>query len=387
MIRRAVWLQLSASAAVMLSCGGATSPALVADNDAGTAADGASSLPPPEGDAETPGQDAGNPGQDAGNPGQDAGNSGHDAGQSDASPEGPTCTVIPGNSLAGGCGERAYPFDGTATQCGAGDAGQLPLDRCVALCPPMQSVALASCAILDCVDCAVGPTTILEIDCFYSQICGTGRRPAGLRRCKPRRARGAVAGYLAQMAYLEAASVDAFGRLERELEAHGAPRELLASARRARRDEVRHARVATALAERAGAIVPSPEVPRGPVRALENIAIENAVEGCVHETFGAAVTMVQAATAGDRAVRAAMRTIARDELRHAELSWSIARWLDEKLDDAARSRVRRARDDAGRALVGTMSREPPRELVEELGIPAARHAQAIARELRAAFWS
>jgi hypothetical protein len=44
------------------------------------------------------------------------------------------------------------------------------------------------------------------------------------------------------MAQLEAASIVAFDRLARELDAHGAPAELVAEARRAKTDEVRHAR-------------------------------------------------------------------------------------------------------------------------------------------------
>jgi hypothetical protein len=400
-IRRTVLLHLSTSASVLLSCGGQASPSLVA-GEGGTATDGADGAGLGAGSAEEGGAttDGANGGglivsraEDGGNPARDSRKveaSADAAGEVEADAHAPTCRVSSTVSLVGGCGNEEYPFDGTAEECGAADGGALPLAQCVALCPPMPAAslpALASCAIVDCVDCGAGPTTFPALDCVYPVICGTGRRPAGLGRCRPPRAPGVVAGFLARMAYLEAASVDAFERLERELEGYGAPRDLLAGARRARLDEVRHARIVRALAERAGADVSSPHVPAGRVRALEDVAIENAVEGCVHETFGAAVAMVQAATAGDRSVRAAMQTIARDEMRHAELSWTVARWLEERLDAAARARVRQARHDAGRDLVRATSREPPRELVEELGIPAARHARAIARDLRASLWS
>ena len=53
------------------------------------------------------------------------------------------------------------------------------------------------------------------------------------------------------------------------------------------------------------------------MRELEAIAIENAVEGCVRESFGALLATWQAKTAGDARVRAAMKRIARDETRHA----------------------------------------------------------------------
>jgi hypothetical protein len=336
-IRRTVLLHLSTLASVLLSCGGQMSPSPAAEGG--------------------------------------------------ASASGGACRVT-SSSLSGGCGSSQFPFEGNPAECGADDAGLFPRERCAALCPPdpwdVGDASVSGCQIAYS---GTGASAIQELDCRYGIICGTGRRPAGLQRCSPRRAPGTVAGFLARMAYLEAASVDAFRHLKRELEAHGAPRDLLVRASRARRDEVEHARVVQALAERVGAVVPSPRVHAGRVRRLEDIAIENAVEGCVHETFGAAVALVQAATAGDRLVRAAMRTIARDELRHADLSWAVAHWLEKRLGAPARARVRQARNDAGRDLVRTMSREPPRELVEELGIPAARHARAMAEDLRAALWS
>jgi hypothetical protein len=48
--------------------------------------------------------------------------------------------------------------------------------------------------------------------------------------------------------------------------------------------------------------------------------LDNAVEGCVRETFGAAVGLWQAKQAGDAKVAKAMRQIAPDELIGARLS-------------------------------------------------------------------
>jgi len=305
-------------------------------------------------------------------------------------PQGGVCAVTSTSSLSAGCGEYSFPLTGSAAACDADDAGQIPKANCQALCPPyppQPSRPVLQCTMTTCVECGAGYTDIPEIDCIYEVICGTGRRPRGLRPCRPRRARSIVGAHLARVAYLEAASVDAFERLERELRAHGAPRHLRAGARAARRDEVRHARVTKALAERAGGVVASPRVRPGPVRDLEAIALENAVEGCVREAFGAAVAVVQAERAGDASVRAEMRGIARDELRHAELSFRVARWLDTKLDAGARARVRRASAKAARDLVRSLEREPPPALVAALGVPDARRARAIAGELRAALWS
>ncbi len=79
------------------------------------------------------------------------------------------------------------------------------------------------------------------------------------------------------------------------------------------------------------------------VRDLESIARENAVEGCVGETFGALFAEWHAQNHPDPELRETMQSIAPDELRHAALGWAVAAWAESKLDVAARSRVRTAR--------------------------------------------
>jgi hypothetical protein len=187
--------------------------------------------------------------------------------------------------------------------------------------------------------------------------------------------------------YLEAASVDAFERLTRELEAHRAPARLRAASRRAARDEVRHARVMKKLARRAGGHVPAVHLEARHVRSLEEMAVENAVEGCVRETFGAAVAMIQAERAGDARVRRAMRRIAGDETRHAELSWAVGQWIDARLDAAARRRVHEARTSAVEALFRQAAREPDASLTGPLGVPSASQARAALDVLAATLWS
>jgi hypothetical protein len=188
------------------------------------------------------------------------------------------------------------------------------------------------------------------------------------------------------MAHFEAASVPAFEGLARELEAHGAPKRLQRAALRASRDEVRHARIATALAEREGASVPKARVRKGVVRSLVAVALENAVEGCVNETFAAAVAVAQSMTASDARVRAAMGRIARDELRHAELAWSVARWIEGRLGEGDIARVARARTAAVEALLRRTTSDVHPELVKKLGLPPAPVARAIALEMRELWW-
>jgi hypothetical protein len=187
--------------------------------------------------------------------------------------------------------------------------------------------------------CYVSEAGANQFECHYLAGACAGRRPAGLARSKRR-------GF-AEQARLEAASVHAFARLACELEENGAPRGLIRSARRARRDEIRHARTMSRLA---GIGVPNPRVAPFAKRSLVRVARENAIEGCVRETFGALLATWQAERADDPAVRRAMRTIAKDETRHAALSWRVAAWADRKLDAKQRARVRAARDRAVREL-------------------------------------
>jgi hypothetical protein len=123
------------------------------------------------------------------------------------------------------------------------------------------------------------------------------------------------------------------------------------------------------------------------VRPLEAIAIENAVEGCVRETYGAVIGMRQAERARSRDLRRAMRRIAREETSHAELAWEVRRWLDGKLDPAARRAVDEAQANAIATLTRELAREPEGLLVAELGLPTACEARAAVASLHASIWA
>ena len=207
--------------------------------------------------------------------------------------------------------------------------------------------------------------------CMYS--CPGGRRHARYR--EPKTLAG-VGGYFARMHSLEAASVPAFERLARELEAHGAPARLVSAARRARRDEIRHVKITRALAARFSVHARAKRIPIGRVRSLESVALENAVEGCVLETFGALIATWQATRAQDPVVRSAMRKIARDETRHAELAFRVAAWADARLSTRARERVAEARNHAAKK-VSSRFRQPSKAFATTLGLPSNEQARLL----------
>ena len=216
--------------------------------------------------------------------------------------------------------------------------------------------------------------------------CVSGRRPEGLAS-RSRRSGDALGAFFAECAYLEAASVPAFERLARELRAHGAPARLVKRAMRARADEVRHAKATAALARRRGAKPEAVVVGLLPVRSLLAIAIENAIEGQVRETYGALVAVHQAQHAKDARVAAVMRAIADDETRHAALAWDVAEWLDCQLSDDERRLVSRAREEAVTALRSALAAPVARDLEREAGVPSAPKALAMLDVVAPSLWA
>ena len=247
------------------------------------------------------------------------------------------------------------------------DAGLIPPDVCNQLCGP---------------DSQAHPTKVCYWNPPGTLLCGpgcAGRRPAGLG---PNRstADNALAKYFVEMAYLEAASIPAFHILSNELAAHGAPADLRRAMRVAAEDEVRHARMARLVAERFGGVVRAPIVARGPVRTLFEVALENAIEGCVGETWGALQVAWQAKHA-DPSLRSMFATIARDEAEHALLGWRIAAWAESGLTRDERKRVEAARACAIQSLVASLKFEPDASLLQTAGLPRSTHALQMARAL------
>jgi hypothetical protein len=216
--------------------------------------------------------------------------------------------------------------------------------------------------------------------------CAVGRRPVGL--IAQRREGRSVAAHFARSAELEAASVHAFELLERELVAHGAPRSFALRSRRAARDEVRHARDVARLARSLGGKPSKPcVVPLAEVRSLEAIALENAVEGCVRETYGALVAQHQAARARSPVVRRLYARIAEDETRHAALAWDVARWTEARASSAERRRIRAALHDAVHELRESTHEPVSQELADVAGLPQPDAARVMLGALEQTLWT
>jgi hypothetical protein len=270
-----------------------------------------------------------------------------------------------------GCGmPLTVEFTGSAAACGFDDGGNQGSD-CTSLCGSASyACQLVDAGVVSCQSACAGrrPARLLARD---STPSGGGLAGAG----------SAIDAWLSAAAYLEAASVPAFASLRDDLTRLGAPRSLRRAASRAMHDEARHAATMRGLAQRLGRTPPSTHVrlrraePNDAARSLAEVAIENAREGCVRETYGALVAQVQADRAADPRVRATLRGIAGDEARHAALSWRVHAWARAHLGPEGRRRL----DDATRAAARELAREvdarpPATELTRTLGLPGSGEA-------------
>ncbi len=196
-----------------------------------------------------------------------------------------------------------------------------------------------------------------------------------------------LGAWFGEVARLESAAVGAFEELARELVHHGAPESLVEWARRSAREEVHHATLTASLARRFGGEPAPAHLGAMRIRSLEELALDNALEGLVRETYGAAVAHHQAQRAADESVRAVMEVVAEDESRHAAFSWALHGWLMERLEEPSRRRVRQALRRAVERFEASAARPIHPRLQREAGMPGPAAARRILSALRREAWS
>lgn len=214
----------------------------------------------------------------------------------------------------------------------------------------------------------------------------TFRRPPGLVPQKPRQAESALGDYLAREARMLLASAEAFCALSDALFAAGAPCALTGRAACAANDRTRHAELLTRLAARHGGRPSALRVAKRKPRALAEIAIDNAAEGCVRDTYATLLATWQAEHARSRSVSKAMDAIARDGLRHAAFAWALSDWLLTRLSRRDQTRVRRALEDEAERLERSV-REPDPALARSAGLPTRHEQRVLIAELRRTLWN
>jgi hypothetical protein len=143
--------------------------------------------------------------------------------------------------------------------------------------------------------------------------------------------RARLADYWTRVGLMEHASIAAFARFTLHLLAVGAPPDLVNLSQQAIGDETEHARLAFSLASAYGGASLGP----GAIAidgSLDGFSVTDFLatllrEGCIGETIAAIEARDAQEDTQDSLVRKVLETIARDELRHAELAWRTLGWL------------------------------------------------------------
>jgi hypothetical protein len=292
---------------------------------------------------------------------------------------GTDATPLPATPCNWSAGSRSscqwsLQFTGDPTAC-AGFTGAGTAAQCLTICGRADDGS----APIGCEEVSSSDGGVSTIICSGCTLNG-GRRPgyfASLGFGPPPAGRE-VGSHFARAACMEAGSVEAFRRLRDELLAHGAPKRLVRAASRAIRDEVRHVRVTSSLARRfREEPIAAPLPPPREARSIVDMALENAGEGCVRETYSALECLWQGQAAKDPVVRAEMKRIARDEMRHLALSWEVHAWVMGRLDVAARARVRAAQRRAVAELLAEVEADPRASLVDTAGLPRGAQSRAL----------
>jgi hypothetical protein len=183
-----------------------------------------------------------------------------------------------------------------------------------------------------------------------------GRRPMG--HIEHQTSNQDLGNHFANCAYLEAASVDAFIELAEQLRSWGAPEELIQRCLVAAEEERNHTMLMDILAKRYGGSRPEPSADPQSNTTLFEVALHNAVEGCINEAWAACVATHQSVHA-DESLQSTFSQIAKDEIEHAQLSWDLHEWFRTQLSSEKRREVEVAQLEAIRQLQHHSSTDHP----------------------------
>ena len=242
------------------------------------------------------------------------------------------------------------------------------------------------------------PSTLLTCEVEYTAVHSPytcprpvpGRKPDGLHfkndTAATQSSVNVLGQYLADMTAMETAAITAFYYLSRELEAYGAPVELIARSRQAVLEETRHSEMAALLAASFDAEMPDVSVNDFCLRSLYEIAMENAVEGCVNETFAAACGLWQSEYAQLDVFREVIAHITEEEMGHAGLSWEIHQWVMPQLSQSEQELICIAQAEAVENLIGEFKQESDPVVQQAFGLPTKDDAARLFVQLKESVW-
>ncbi len=255
--------------------------------------------------------------------------------------------------------------------------GQLTEESCSTLCTEQAGVYydyLCSCDY-------TGPDSDGNhpVTCEYTVCAVEGRGHGDIAKLNVATGRNEQARTFVRAYHAEASSVGAFLQLREELKQHDALEDLQRRCLKAAVQEVHHARMMAKLVEDEGGELPPLDFGTLTKRSLFDLALDNAVEGCVYEAYSALKAQYQSRNSTDKRVAHAMKVIARDETAHAQLAWDIHQHLMSRLSKEEQVQIYRAQRTALHTVLEQAGKEALRE-----GQPPASLATEFVRQLKVA---
>ena len=169
--------------------------------------------------------------------------------------------------------------------------------------------------------------------------------------------------------------------LKKELEDLHAPLEFYQRCQRAAEQEVMHARLMAKQCFKENSSPPPLKFGQLPKRSIFELAMDNAIEGCVFETYAALRAHYQANHAQDLNIKKIMKLIAKDETEHAQLAWDIHQWLMKQLTKQQQLEIHRAQQKAFEKLAQEVAKDAQTELGHQLGNPQETLVHELANAL------
>lgn len=236
-----------------------------------------------------------------------------------------------------------------------------------------------------------GDAGMIQVRCNREGSCAIPGRWTSIAGPKPLALAYSIQEEMKRRVKCEAVAVIAFERLAFELKAYQAPIELLAKIQVAIEDEKRHtsnfSSVCLAQNWEIEEDITHIQVSQYPVRSLLELAIENAIEGCVGESFAALENLYQSHFAKNQTIKALHQSIVFDEIAHAELSWQIHDWINQQLPIHEKVLLQEA---LVQAISGKISINPnchlPEETKQYLGLPDHHTAKILYNQLNEQLW-
>ena len=193
----------------------------------------------------------------------------------------------------------------------------------------------------------------------------------------------ALSHWFARALHAEASSVASFLQLRAELLQVHAPQPLLDRCLRAAKQEVVHARLMAKYCKEQKGTPPPLDFGSPPQRSLFLLAMDNAIEGCVFETYAALRAHHQSMHAEEEHIRNVMKTIACDETEHAQLAWDIHSWILPQLTVQECQEIHIAMRKAFENLVESVQQHRQHPMASRLGFPDVHLVHALQQEIAA----